>query len=640
MKHILSVAVCATSILGATAQIHLPRVFTDSMVVQQLSTLTIPGQTSPKSTITITPSWDGKPVATKADAKGQFSVSLPTPAAGGPYNITLKDGRNTLTLSDVLVGEVWLCSGQSNMQMPLKGWGKVMDYDREIQQAKRPKLRLLQVTPSTSIQPLDDPQVNMSGWRSANPQSVENFSSIGYFYGRALTDSLDIPIGIIDATWGGTPIEAWSPRDALLKENEFGEQLEYLAAVGYDTAKIQADFDKKYAEWESVAIPKSFDNTADCEWGKMPVPGLWEQSVLPEFDGVVWLKTTFTIPDDVPLKDAILSLCAVDDEDVTYINGQEVGHTEGYDTHRLYTVPGSALHHGRNEILVMVVDTNGGGGIWGDPENLTIAMGDWKQSLAGRWDYAVASDFSQLPQRPQSPMCEFAPTTLFNAMIHPCQVMPIKGVLWYQGCANVGRAEQYSRLFPAMITAWREGWNQPDMPFYFVQLAAYQQPMQLQPQSQYAALRQAQTSALTLPHVDMVTAIDLGNADDIHPKNKQEVARRLANVALNHDYGRTNLTCTAPRVTSYDCQAERAVIVFDAPVVIAGGGQGFTALDDKGHWHLANGRQISPTEIEVVTDDLSSITELRYNYADYPLGNLRSTANLPVPPFTLPQRYH
>lgn len=636
MKHVIITAVCASLALGMAAQIQLPRVFTDSMVVQRRSTLTIPGHARARSTVTVTPSWDNNPVTAKVNNEGYFSVALGTPEAGGPYNIVIKNGKHSLALKDVLVGDVWLCSGQSNMQMPMKGWGKVMDYEREILLANRPRLRLLQMTPATSIHPLDDGQVNMGGWRSATPQAVENFSSIGYFFGRALTDSLHIPIGIIDATWGGTPIEAWSPQEMLLSENEFVDQIHYLKAVGYDPDRIQADFDKAYSEWEALAIPQGYDADVEREWAKMPVPGLWEQSVLPEFDGVVWLKTTFTIPDDVAIKDASLSLCAVDDEDVTYINGEEIGHTSGYDTPRRYTIPASALRHGANEILVMVVDTNGGGGIWGDADNLSIQMGDWSQSLAGRWDYAVASDFSQLPTRPQSPMCEFAPTTLFNAMIHPCQAMPIKGVLWYQGCANVGRAEQYSRLFPAMVKTWRVGWNSPDMPFYFVQLAAYQQPLQLQPQSQYAALRQAQTSALALPHVDMAVAIDLGNADDIHPKNKQEVARRLSLLALRHDYGRDSLVCAAPKVVSVERDAERAVITFDGAVVIAGGGQGFTSRDDKGVWHLANARLVSPNVIEVVSDDLSPIHELRYNYADYPLGNLRSMENLPVAPFVLP----
>ncbi|MCC8038457.1 MAG: 9-O-acetylesterase [Bacteroidales bacterium] len=637
MKRILLAAACGSLSLGIAAQIKLPRVYTDSMVVQQRSSLTIPGHARAKSTVTVTPSWDNKPVTAKVDNQGYFSASLSTPEAGGPYDIVIKNGKHSLTLKDVLVGEVWLCSGQSNMQMPLKGWGKVMDYEREISRANRPRLRLLQMTPSTSILPLDDGQVNMGGWRSATPQSVENFSSIGYFFGRALTDSLDVPVGIIDATWGGTPIEAWSPQEMLLSENEFVDQMRYLQAVGYDSDRIQKDYENAYAEWEAMAIPRRYDSTVEREWDKMPVPGLWEQSVLPELDGVVWMKTAFTIPDDVAIVNARLSLGAVDDEDVTYVNGLEVGHTSGYDTPRRYTVPASALRHGKNEILVMVVDTNGGGGVWGDPDNLRITIGDWSNWLAGRWDYAVASDFSQLPPRPQSPMCEFAPTTLFNAMIHPLLTLPIKGVLWYQGCANVGRAEQYSRLFPAMVNAWRVGWNSPEMPFYFVQLASYQQPKQLQPLSQYAALRQAQTAALSLPHVDMVTAIDLGNADDIHPKNKQEVARRLVNVALHHDYGRDSLSCSAPKVLKIDRDGERATLTFDAPVLIAGGGQGFISQDDKGAWHLANARQLSPTQLEVITDDLSPIHELRYNYADYPLGNLRSPqSNLPIPPFTLP----
>ncbi len=622
-------AIAAPLMAGAT--VTLPKFFTDSMVVQQNAELTIPGWAKRNATVKITPSW-GETVKVKAGKDGSFVAKLATPEAGGPYTITFDDGQKT-TLSDVLAGEVWFCSGQSNMEMPVEGWGKVMDYRREVENANSPQLRLLQVRKATSYSPQTDAEINQGSWRSATPQSVPEFSSIGYFFGRQLNDELNIPIGIIDCTWGGTPIEAWSSYATLMGLDEFGPELQQIADNNYDASALEAAYQQKLSEWESLVIPQSMEmDEGAMKWDKMPVPGEWENSVLPAFDGVVWLRRTFDVPESMANGEALLSLACIDDEDVTYLNGEKVGATSGYNVTRKYSVPAGVLRPGENTLMIRVLDTGGGGGLYGDKDALYVEANGQKLPLDGTWDYSIASDFSSFPPRPVSPLSSGFPTVLYNAMMHPVTVMPVAGVLWYQGCNNVGRDEQYSKIFKQMIQDWRKDWNNPEMPFYFVQLAGYLQPKRFQPDSQWAALRQAQADALALDNTGMAVAIDLGHPDDIHPKNKQEVARRLASLALNNQYGKAR-ECVAPVVKDTKIDGRYVRLTFNEPVTMYGGGQGFVIQGADGKWGVAYGRQLEPTVIEVSSDEIASPVELRYDWADYPEGNLRSLGGLPVAPF-------
>ncbi|MCC8118491.1 MAG: 9-O-acetylesterase [Bacteroidales bacterium] len=618
--------------LAASAKVTLPQFFTDSMVVQQKAEITIPGKAKKGATVKITPSWSGETVKAKADKNGKFSAKLTTPDAGGPYSITFDDGQK-LTLNDVMAGEVWFCSGQSNMEMPVDGWGKVMDYRREVAEANSPNLRLLQIKKATSYSPQEDAEVNMGGWRSATPKSVPEFSSIGYFFGRQLNNELDIPIGIIDCTWGGTPVEAWSSYELLNSLGEFGPELQKIEDNNYDASALLAAYEQQMEEWDKMVIPQNVDfEETSAKWATMPVPGVWEDSVLPAFDGIVWMRKTFDVPAADAGKAAMLNLACIDDEDITYLNGQKVGAISGYNVERSYEIPAGALKAGENTVLVRVLDTGGGGGIYGNADDVSLVIDGTPISLAGDWEYTVASDFGSFPPRPVSPLSSSYPTVLYNAMMHPVTVMPVAGVLWYQGCANVGRDEQYSKVFKGMIEDWRKDWNNPELPFYFVQLAGYLQPKRFQPNSEWAALRQAQANALTLNNTGMAVAIDLGNPDDIHPKNKQEVARRLAAMALNDRYGKKQ-PCRAPEVKSTKVDGRYVRLTFNEPVTMYGGGQGFVIKGKDGEWAVAYGRQLSPTEIEVSSDEVASPVELRYDWADYPEGNLRSLSGLPVAPF-------
>ena len=633
MRKIILLAVALLP-FAMSAKVTLPKFFTDSMVVQSKAVLTIPGTAKKNATVKITPSW-GETVKVKADKAGKFKATLNTPGSGGPYSITFDDGQKT-TLNDILSGEVWFCSGQSNMEMPVEGWGKVMNYREEVANANYPELRLLQVKKQTSYAPKEDTEVNMGGWRSATPETVANFSSIGYFFGRDLLQNIGVPVGIIDCTWGGTPVEAWTAYETLAGVNEFPEELKNIKESNFDESAMLAQYEKQVAEWNALVTPK---NTPELDkitnWGDILVPGEWEKSVLPGFDGIVWLKRTFDVPAALAGKPAKLSLSSIDDEDVTYINGKEVGATNGYNLPRNYDIPAGVLKAGENTIAVKVIDTGGGGGIWGSPSDIALHCEGKTIPLDGAWQYSPIADFANFPPRPASPVSPSYPTVLYNAMMHPVTVMPVKGVLWYQGCANVGRAEQYSKVFKAMIESWRKEWNNPEMPFYFVQLAGYQAPSSFQPNSAWAALRDAQKDALELPNTGMAVAIDLGNPDDIHPKNKQEVARRLLLAALNNQYHK-RLVWYAPFVTDFKVDGRNVTLTFGNDLQLLGGGQAFIVKGADGTWARGYGRQVAPDKIVVSSDDIANPVEIRYDWADYPDGDLRGLTGLPVAPFKLP----
>lgn len=632
MKKLIVIGILSTFPFIGNAAVTLPQFFTDSMVVQHDAMLTIPGTAKKNATVKVTPSW-GETVKVKADKNGHFKAQIATPACGGPYSITFDDGKKT-TLNDVWSGEVWFCSGQSNMEMPVEGWGRVMDYKREVETANNPMVRLLQVQKQTAYGPQDDTKVNMGGWRPVSPETVRNFSSIGYFFGRGLNENTGVPVGIIDCTWGGTPIESWMAYGSLERAGEFANDLKTIRDNNFDSNQIVANYQAAYDKWLAEVLPEEigFDCSVMQEgWQTMMQPGLWEESGLEAFDGIVNYQREFTVSAADAGKAATMSLGMIDDDDMTYVNGVKVGETKGYSVSRTYEIPAGVLKEGKNVVTVRIVDTGGGGGFWSKPNDMYLQTATSKIPLDGAWQYSVAYDFANNPM-PQSPVSPLFPTVLYNAMMHPITVMPVKGVLWYQGCNNVGRAAQYSKLFKTMIEDWRKDWNNPDMPFYFVQLAAYQEPKAFQPNSQWAALRQAQKDALALPNTGMAVAIDLGHPTDIHPKNKQEVARRLLNIALNEQYGK-RIASYAPEVKKTDINGRYVTLTFDGPVALYGGGQSFIVKSADGQWAEAYGRLVSDTQVEVSSDQIENPIEVRYDWADYPDGDLRGQNGLPVAPF-------
>lgn len=614
------------------AKVQLPAYLTDSMVIQRNDIIKLSGKAD--GPVTVRASWSPSSLTTVPGKDRSFLVELPTPEAGGPFEITISDKDSERKLSQIYSGEVWLCSGQSNMEMPVGGWGKVMNYQQEIASANEPDVHLLQISKETAFSPADDVKVNMGGWRTANPSTVENFSALAYFYARQLARELGVHVGVIDCDWGGTPAEAWTSLEGVKSIPGFEEQTLLLEQAKGDPAKMEAGYEKMVQKWFSSIKEEPYTPSATpaVGWPEMPIPGEWENSVLPGFDGIVWLQRSFEIPASWAGKPLTLKLGMIDDEDITYFNGKRIATGSGYNVQRDYTVPGKLVKPGNGVITIRVSDFSGEGGITGSPSDLSVSCGDESIPLAGNWSYKVAADFSKTGARPASVSGSSYPTVLYNAMLYPLRNLPLKGVLWYQGCANVGRHEQYSPLFRRLISDWRQLWERPDLPFYFVQLAGYLKPETIQPDSQWAALRQAQADALVLPNTAMVTAIDLGNPDDIHPKNKQEVARRLCHTALRHSYGRTNVTSEAPVLVSSDLRGKSATLTFDADVYAGGVPAGFIVMSPQGVWSRPqvniNGRVVTLTS----SDD---IRQIKYNWADFPDGNLRGANCLPVVPFSL-----
>ena len=639
----------AVALWGCTgvlqAKVVLPSVFTDNMVLQQKTDITFYGDATKNKQLTVKTGWNGKEYHTEADGQGKWSLKIPTPAAGGPYEITFSDGKK-LQLKNVMIGEVWFCSGQSNMEMPVAGWGKVMNYEQEIAEAAYPAIRLFQVKKNTSLAPLKEVESTLGGWQECSSATVPEFSALAYFYARALWKELNVPIGVIDCTWGGTPAEAWTNHETLRQVMGFREEMDKLERLGFDPNRMEQAYSEERAHWQSLFTEKDkgMENGKLCwtapslseeDWQTISLPGYWEGKGLKDFDGIIWFRRSLEIPAEWAGKPLTLRLGMIDDEDITYFNGVEIARGAGYMTPRTYTIPAKLVKAGKAVLAVRVSDFGGEGGIHGKAEELYVEADGKRISLAGDWKYRIGLSLKGFPPAPVSPIQSSSyPTVLFNAMVKPWTAFPIKGVIWYQGEANVGRSEQYGDLFPALITDWRRQWRS-NFPFYFVQLANFMESKKIQPNSEWAALREAQTKALKLDQVGMAVTIDIGLADDIHPKNKQEVGRRLALLALAGSYGK-NVSSSAPVFQNYIIKGDKMELDFGQKQ------DGFKIKDTtlKGFTIAGPDRVFYPAEamvqngkIIVSSPKVSVPLAARYGWADNPDCNLYGEYGLPVAPF-------
>ena len=639
----------AVALWGCTgvlqAKVVLPSVFTDNMVLQQKTDITFYGDATKNKQLTVKTGWNGKEYHTEADGQGKWSLKIPTPAAGGPYEITFSDGKK-LQLKNVMIGEVWFCSGQSNMEMPVAGWGKVMNYEQEIAEAAYPAIRLFQVKKNTSLAPLKEVESTLGGWQECSSATVPEFSALAYFYARALWKELNVPIGVIDCTWGGTPVEAWTSHETLRQVMGFREEMDKLERLGFDPNRMEQAYSEERAHWQSLFTEKDkgMENGKLCwtapslseeDWQTISLPGYWEGKGLKDFDGIIWFRRSLEIPAEWAGKPLTLRLGMIDDEDITYFNGVEIARGAGYMTPRTYTIPAKLVKAGKAVLAVRVSDFGGEGGIHGKAEDLYVEADGKRISLAGDWKYRIGLSLTGFPPAPVSPVQSSSyPTVLFNAMVKPWTAFPIKGVIWYQGEANVGRSEQYGDLFPALITDWRRQWRS-DFPFYFVQLANFMESKKIQPDSEWAALREAQTKALKLDQVGMAVTIDIGLADDIHPKNKQEVGRRLALVALAGSYGK-NVSSSAPVFQNYIIKGNKMELDFgqkqDGFQIKGTTLKGFTIAGPDRVFYPAEA-MVHDGKIILSSTEVPAPLAARYGWADNPDCNLYGENGLPVAPF-------
>lgn len=626
---------CSQSLQGP---VKLAAIFSDNMVLQQQTNDPVWGWAGPGESIMVKGSWDKNVlVKTKADKDGKWMVKIKTPKAGGPYTLTVLGG-DTVQLHNVMIGEVWLCSGQSNMEMPVSGWpgASLLNSADEIQAADFPDIRLFTVKKDIAFQPQQD---CVGSWSECSPESVAGFSATAYFFGRELYKRLKVPIGLIHSSWGGTVAEAWTSESALRTLNDFDTALDKLDSIKNHFDEMKKTDSENLETWnrelKNINDDYAKNGFNDSDWKEMQLPTNWESAGLPDFDGIVWFRKTIKIPASWAGKDLQLDLGPIDDEDITWFNGQKVGgiQEEGYWTkNRSYKVPGNLVKTGDNVIAVRVTDLQGGGGIYGNKDQMKLYPANAKTdiSLAGNWRYKVDI------KKPQTSITKNPnmPTVLYNGMIAPIIPFGIKGAIWYQGEANVGRAAQYARLFPTMITDWRTRWQEGDFPFYFVQIAPFPYGGD---GTRSAALRDAQRRTLSLSNTGMVVTLDIGDTTNIHPANKEEVGRRLSLWAFNKVYGDKDSVYSGPLYKRMQTEGNKIILSFDHAEggLVARGGRldNFQIAGTDGHFVRAHAT-IEGDQVIVQANDVLHPVAVRYAWRDNAVPHLFNKAGLPASTFT------
>jgi sialate O-acetylesterase len=624
----------------ASAEIRLPKLVGDNMVLQRDQKLTIWGWADPGEAVTL--QFLGKSYTGTGGKDGKWTINLPAIKAGGPHEMIIRGKTSTLTIRNILVGDVWLASGQSNMEWKLKQ--TVTNHEQEIANANYPQLRFIDVANKIAFTP--QTEFDSEGWKICNPQNAPEFSAVAYFFVRNLHQQYKVPMGVIMSEWGGTPAEAWvsastlktfpeyqaSVTELLTKGNSLQTESEvYLASMREWETKISAQ-DRGFSEnplWTAAELDT--DN-----WPVMKLPTLWEPAGLPEYDGVVWFRKEIDLPASMAGKELELYLGPIDDIDSTWFNGVKVGHTNGYNIDRKYTIPADLVMAGHNVITVRVIDTGGGGGMNGQEEQMKITGSGQSLSLAGEWRYNTALDLTDMPKRPSGVRNQNSPAMLYNGMIAPLVPYAIRGAIWYQGESNAGRAYQYRTLFPAMIKDWRSQWGY-DFPFLFVQLANFMKTEPEPVESDWAELREAQAMTLALPKTGMAVIIDVGEADDIHPRNKQDVGKRLALSARRVVYGESNVVHSGPSYKSMKIEGNKIRLTFanTGSGLVASGGElkefAIAGPDKQFVWAEA---RIEGNTIVVSSDKVPAPVAVRYAWANNPdKANLFNKEGLPASPF-------
>ncbi|MBR1518083.1 MAG: 9-O-acetylesterase [Prevotella sp.] len=640
-----------TMALSANAQVKLLPIFTDNMVLQQQTQAPIWGETKAGKSVVVTTSWDNVSYQSKADAKGRWQVKVKTPKAGGPFTITINDGKR-VTLKNVMIGEVWICTGQSNMEMPLRGgrgW-QVKNHDEEVAAAaQHPNIRLVKIDRNTNTAPLTTVTSERGGWEVCSPESAEKFSATGYFFGREIEKYQNVPVGLIMDCWGGTVAEAWTSGEALNAMPYFREQVKRLGSLPESAEERQKMYSAEVEEWNKVSAAKEAEKFSDAPtwsqpgadlsgWKDAQQPGNLGDNEFSSFDGIFWIRRTIDIPAAWAGKDLTLRLGNVDDIDQTFFNGEKVGAMVGYSLNRVYTIPGRLVKQGQATLSLRVLDTGGGAGIIGYNGKMTIACGSDERSIAGTWKVKMTLPTYDMPRLPQNTIGNpNVPTVLYNAMLAPIIPYAIKGAIWYQGEANADRAYQYRDLLPVMIRDWRHQWGY-DFPFYIVQLANYMAPEKGPEESAWAELREAQVIANErTENSGLACIIDIGEANDIHPQNKQEVGRRLSLLARALTYGE-NIEYSGPKYKASRIAKNRMIIEFDhaesgLKAVGSRDEKGFTIAGIDHKFHPAKARITGKNTIEVWADEVDFPIAVRYGWANNPNCNIYNGEGLPMIPF-------
>jgi len=618
------------------AQLRLPRLISNGMVLQRNKPLTIWGWATPGETITV--QLNNAVATTQTDATSQWRINLPAQKPGGPYTIHIK-GHRQITLTDIWIGDVWLCSGQSNMELTMDR--VKYKYPEEMKAEGNLPIRQFLVPDKYNF---NSPQqdVDDGSWLPVNQQNIGQFSAVAYFFAKEIYAHQKIPIGLIKAALGGSPAEAWISEEALQPFPQYLTEAQKLKSQAYIDSIEDADR-KRSADWyktvnandEGLRNNWHNSNGYSANWQPITLPGYWADTYAGAFNGVVWFSKTIDVPTSFIGKSVKLELGRIVDADSVFVNGRFAGTTSYQYPPRRYILPVNLLQPGANTITIRVVNNSGRGGFVLDKRYELTTDSD-TINLAGAWQYKIGA---VMPPLPGQTFVRWKPLGLYNAMIAPLTPFAIKGILWYQGEANAGRPADYQQLMQTLIANWRTKWQEPNLPFLYVQLANYMETKESPQSSSWAALRQQQLNTLSVPNTGMAVAIDIGDWNDIHPENKKAVGYRLSLLARKLVYGEKKLVASGPLYQSNKIKGNTIVISFSNT------GSGLTTSDGKPLQQFAIAGVdkkfvwakaiIQKNKVVVWHESIKEPVAVRYAWADNPDGaNLCNKEKLPASPFT------
>lgn len=617
--------------------------FQDHAVLQRDRPIRVWGEAKPGESVQVALAQHRR--AVRADVDGRWQVELPALPAGGPHTLTVRAGNVARSVDDLLVGDVWLCSGQSNMELQV--W-RSLDARAEIAGAASDTIRLLTVPQTGNVVP----QTAFGGdtrWHTVSPDSIRDFSAACWYFARELQKTVDVPMGLVNAAWGGSRIQAWTSADALRAGAAYDAELDVLALYARDPAAALARWGEVWTGWwqQRPGIPADDRpwraGAGDADWRDAPRElGAWERWGVPElaaFDGMLWYSTQVKLTEAQAAQEAILVLGPADEMDTTWVNGQAVGSTYGAGTPRAYALPDGLLRAGDNRIVVNVLDTYREGGLAGPASAHFLALADGSTvPLDGGWRYRIVPNAVGSP--PRAPWQSAAGlTTLFNGMIAPLSGMGLRGMLWYQGESNTFEANAYAGLLRGLRDDWRRHFGEPDLPFFVVQLANYGAPASAPGDSDWAALREAQRAVASEPHSALAVTIDIGDRHDIHPPNKQVLGRRLARAARHVTYAEP-IVPTGPvprRAWREDGDVVVEFVDVDGALSAHGaaGPVGFELCGVAADSCRFVDARLDGNRVRLRADAGPAPVRVRHAWADAPLVNLFDGADLPAGPFEI-----
>lgn len=616
--------------------LKLPALYANDMVLQRNKPLAFWGQAAPEKSVQVTLLKAQKIIAQSAataDKDGHWQLTLPAQQAGGPFQIKIGEGANRHLIDNVLIGDVWVASGQSNMEWNLGA--STTNWEQEVAQSNFPNIRFFKVDKNFSATPLSD--VQSTGWKVANPQNSADFSAVAWYFAKNYHRDKGIPIAIVDSSWGGTPAEAWTPLTALKQIPTYADDAKDLEDKPTKWQEIFDENDRlekqkwaliesKEAYAEGQILQQDYD---DSQWSTTVLPTPTNQPL----SDIVWLRKVITL-DSTP-SNVSLNMGEINQMGLVFINGQQVYSKSWQDVIAETELPDKVLHKGDNIIAIRAFNSWDNKVNVGKPQQLYLKLDGQILDLSGEW--LMSNDIEA--KMPNVKHYNWKTGVLYNAMINPLLRFPISGVIWYQGENNVGQDLVYTNLFKDMISHWRKGWEEPDMPFLFVQLASYLQPQEQPKESDWAELREAQASALELPHTAMAVTIDIGEADNIHPKNKKDVGYRLwqaaRHVVFNEDVpysGPTFKEINAVKINGKNALKINYTHIDEGLKIKGEQLLGFAIAGADGKFVNAQAT-IDGNTVIVSSPKVKQPVSVRYAWADYSPANLYNSADLPAVPF-------